>query len=156
MSQPRSLTQLVLNVEFPTPTPGQPTKPLREVRASCGDFHSHVGLSQRWSQGHFPVIGLPIFKKVSGLPFSVEIFYLVPISRAQAEDSSHKFIRVQRIKHYIGKEASNTVLRFDQPAEILECRQKIWEKQRENYFNSEIQTVQNQQLTGRFIARIIF
>lgn len=65
---------------------------------------------------------------MSRLPFSVEIFYLVPISRAQAEDSSHKFIRVLRIKHYIGKEASDMVFRFGQPAEILEYRQKIWEK----------------------------
>ena len=63
-----------------------------------------------------------------GFSFSVEIFNLVPILKAQAEDSFHRFIGVLRIKHYIGKEASNMVSRFDQPAEFFEYRQKIWEK----------------------------
>ena len=43
-------------------------------RWGCDDFHSHLRLSQRWIQGHFADIGLPILEKLLGLTFSVEIF----------------------------------------------------------------------------------
>lgn len=46
------------------------------------------------------------------LPFSVDIFYLVPILKVHAEDSSHKLIGVLRVKHYLGKETSNMFSRF--------------------------------------------
>ena len=62
MSQPKSVPQLVLNTEFLTPTPIQPTRPCGEVSASSGDSHSHLWPPQRWRQGHFTDIdiGLPI------------------------------------------------------------------------------------------------
>lgn len=63
-----------------------------------------------------------------GFSFSVEIFNLVPILKAQAKDSFHRLPGVLTIKHYIGKEASNMVCRSDQPAELFEYRPKIWKK----------------------------
>lgn len=47
------------------------------------------------------------------LLFSVDIFYLVPILKVHAEDSSHKFIGVLGVKHYLGKGISNMFSRFD-------------------------------------------
>lgn len=58
-------------------------------------------------------LGSQSLKTMPGLPFSAEIFNLVPILKVHAEDSSHKVIGVLRVKHYLGKETSNMFSRFD-------------------------------------------
>ena len=61
----------------------------------------------------------------------------MPLLKAETEDPSHKFLGVLRIKHYIGKEASNMVSRFDQPGENFRVWTKDLGKWMKNYFMDE-------------------
>ena len=97
-------------------------------QSGCDDFHSHLRLSQRWCQDHFPDIGLPVFEKMLRLTFSVEILIYCLYWKLKQKHPSHKFLGVLRIKHCIGKETLNMASSFDQLVEDFRVWTKDWEK----------------------------